>query len=168
MRLISMVSYRLDALTIAAIAAASLDAWTTYYFISHSLGVETNPILAPLAPHSLIWIPIFLLAKPLLIPAMPDVCRQSFATGFLAGGLIFGMNNLCGIYAGKYILVDRFGFPAITAVCMVLGTIAFGYQLVAKNTGRAWVLRSLAIAIGWIALFAIVDATFYFVAQSLR
>lgn len=166
-RLISKVSYRLDALTIAAIAAAALDAWTTYYFIAHGLGSEANPILAPLARHSLVWIPIYLLAQPLLIPVMPDVCRQSFATGVLAAGLICGINNLCGIYGGRYILVDVVGFPAIVAITVLLGVLVFAYQLLSKEAGRELVLRSLAIAVCWIVILVAVDAAFYLVANLL-
>ena len=162
-----MVSYRLDALALAAIAAATLDSWTTYYFIAHGLGVEANPILAPLARHSLIWVPDYLLAKPLLIPAMPDVCRQAFATGFLAASLLCGINNLCGIYAGKFILVDLLGFPAIVAVSVLSGLLVFVYQLLSKGAGRELVLRSVAIAVCWIIIFIAVDATFYFGAHLL-
>jgi hypothetical protein len=165
--LISKVSYRLDALTIAAIAAATLDAWTTYYFIAHGLGTEANPVLATLARHSLIWIPIYLLAQPILIPAMPDVCRQPFATGFLAAGLLCGINNLFGIYAGTYIVVDRLGFPAIVTICMLLGLLTFIYQLFSKGTGRELALRSLVIAACWIIVFIALDAMFYLAAQLL-
>lgn len=168
MRLTSMVTYQLDVLTIAAIAAATLDAWTTYYFIAHNLGVETNAVLAPLARHSLIWIPTYLLAKPLLIPAMPDVSRQAFAIGFLASGLLFGVNNLCGIYAGKYILVDHFGFPAIAVACFLLGILAFLYQLIIKNAGRSSNLRFLAIALLWLGVLAGVDAAFYLAVTFLQ
>jgi hypothetical protein len=35
MRLTGMVSYRLDGLMLAAIAAAALDAWSMYYFLAH-------------------------------------------------------------------------------------------------------------------------------------
>jgi hypothetical protein len=160
-----MASYRLDALTIAAIAAAAFDAWTTYYFMAYDLGLEANPILASLARHSLIWIPVYLMAQPLLIPAMPDICRQSFAIGVLTASLLCGINNLCGIYAGKYILVDLLGFPAIVAASVLLGLLTFVYQLLSKEAGRKLALRSVAIAVLWIVIFVAVDGTFYLGAQ---
>jgi hypothetical protein len=166
-RLISKVSYRLDALALAAIAAAALDAWTTYYFIAHDLGFEANPVLAPLARHSLIWIPAYILAQPLLIPMVPDVCRQSFATGFLVAGLLCGINNLCGIYAGRYILVDLFGFPVLVAVSVLAGMAAFVYQLVSNGADRDLIRRSVAAGARWIVIFCAMDATFYLVAQLL-
>ena len=160
-----MASYRLDALTIAAIAAAALDAWTTYYFMAYDLGFEANPILASLSRHSLIWIPVYLMAQPLLIPAMPDICRQSFAIGVLTASLLCGINNLCGIYASKYILVDLFGFPAIVAVSVLLGLLAFVYQLLSTKADRKLALRSVAMAVLWIVIFVAVDATFYLGSQ---
>jgi len=165
---LSMVSYRLDALSLAAIAAATLDTCTTYYFLAHDLGVETNPILAPLARHSFLWIPIYLLAKPLLIPAMPDACRSAFAVGYLASGLLLGLKNLGGIYFGKFFLIDYLGFTATVIACAGLGVGAFLFPLIQRNAGRASSIQSVAIALGWTAAFIAVDAAFYLCSILLR
>jgi hypothetical protein len=164
MRLTRSVSCQLDALTFAAIVAASLDTWTTYYFIAHRLGIEKNANLALLAEHSLLWIPIVILSPPLLIPILPEVCRQSFAAFYLTLGLLFGLNNLAGIYAGRYILVDVFSFESVVISALFAGAAMLVYQL-ATNPIQRSLARSAAILAAWIAVFVSLDFVFHAIAR---
>jgi hypothetical protein len=161
------ISHRLDAYTLTAILAAALDAWTTGYFLVHRLGVETNPILAPLVRHSLVWIPIVLLSRPLLIPLLPDVCRQAFAVFYITTGTLFAINNASGILAGSYFLVEVFSFESVIIAGLMFGVITFaGYLLVRK--GQPTAARAVAQALVWIAIFAAFDGIFALIGHSLR
>jgi hypothetical protein len=166
MRLIGPISYRLDALTFAAIAAAALDAWTTYYFLAHNLGVEKNAVLALLAQHSLAWVPVFIMSRPLFIPFLPEVCRQTFAVFFLTVGLLFGLNNLGGIFAGSYFIVDIFSFASVIISGLFFGALTFVFQLVTNATGRS-LPGSIAIVVAWIGVFISFDFAFRVLAQFL-
>lgn len=159
--------YRLDALTGAMLAATALDAWTTYYFLSHGLGVEMNPVLAPLVQQSLVWVPVYLLTPTLLVPAMPEVCRQSFAVFYLAIGLLFSINNLGGIYAGSFALVDSVGFQAIRGFGLFLGALAFIGLLDFANAAKPSALRCTAIALVWIPVFGAIEGLFYVASRFL-
>ncbi len=161
------ITYRLDLLTLSTIAATALDAWTTYYFIAHGLGVETNPILGPLAKHSLIWIPVYGSTPALLIPTMPDVCRQTFAIPYLAAGVLLGINNLCGIQLGWFALIDSLGFYNVQAALIGTGVIAFMYKLAATFTSWTSAARSTAIVVSWLAAFGAIETLFYFTGRIL-
>ena len=149
------------------LAATALDVWTTYYVLSHGLGVEMNPVLGPLVQRSLIWVPVYLLTNPLLIPAMPDVCRQSFAVFYLAIGLLFSINNLCGIYAGNSVLVDCVGFQAVRGLALLLGALTFAVRLANPSAAKLSAVRSTVILLGWIAVLSVIEWLFYLASRFL-
>jgi hypothetical protein len=162
-----MISYRLDSLTIGTIAVAALDAWTTYYFITHGLGVEKNAILASLAQHSLLWIPVHTLMRALLVPMMPDVCRQTFASSLLTAHSLLAGNNLSGISIGRFILVDTIGFAAVVGISASVGVITFIYQLATKHSSCASVAYSTALVMVWLIILSAVEGVFYLIGRSL-
>jgi hypothetical protein len=144
----------------AMFAAMALDAATTCFFLSRGLGVEMNPVLAPLVQQSLIWVPVYLFAQPLLVPTMPEVVRESFAAYYLAVGLLFGINNLCGMLLGTYVLVDNLGFEAVRAGGLIVAATTFAGRLAARKTTWKSAGQCIAIALLWIAVFAVIERGF--------
>ncbi len=148
-------------------AATALDAWTTYFLLSGGLGVEKNPVLAPLAQHSLLWVPVYLFTPTLLVPAMPDVCRQSFAAFYLGLGLLLGINNLRGIVAGSFFLIDGVGFPAVVAACLFVGATVFAVQLSTASARKASLRQHLAVVVVWTTFFCFFEGLYYVAGRHL-
>src|ERR1043166_4045617 len=91
---LSRPAYVVDGLIVAMLGAALLDTVTTWFALSHRLGSEGNHIAAVLFRHSAIWIPVFLLIRPSLVPFLPEIPRRTFAVFFLTLQLLAGLNNL--------------------------------------------------------------------------
>ena len=157
------VPYRLDWLVWAAIGASLLDSISICIFQSKGTGAIGDLILAPLAAHSLAWIPIYRLAVPLLIPMMPNVCRQSFAVFYLSVGVVFCVNNLSGHYLGTFVFVDSVGLYPTLAICFVLGFLTFCVQSARSGS----LARSIRIAVTWLALAVIIQGIFFAVGRSI-
>ena len=155
------MSYRLDFLTVGMIAATALDAATTYYFISRGVGQELNPVLGPLTERSLIWIPIYFAIPTLLVPAMPDVCRQTFAVPHLIGGLVFGMNNLGVILSGQAPILDAIGYYNLEAAVLLIGLLTFAYQVKTRSKDWASAIKSTRTVFTWIVAIAFLEGVFY-------
>jgi hypothetical protein len=154
-------AYRLDPLVIAMFAGVLLDTGTTWYFVSHHCGVEKNPTLAPLIRHSLIWIPIYLLCRPLMVPFIPDICRFAFSIYFGLQGLSFGLNNLSGILCGRYFLVDQVGSPAVHGVVLLFSIIIFVWRLSeTANNEQDW-QPQLLVGLRWLAIFMLLELAFF-------
>src|SRR5262245_22824365 len=77
-------AYRVDWVTGIMLAGSILDVCSTWVVVSRPHGFELNPVLGPLIRHSLVWIPIYLLCRPLLVPLLPEMCRLGF-------GIFFGL-----------------------------------------------------------------------------
>jgi hypothetical protein len=151
------VRYHLDVLTVSSLAATLLDIGTTCWFLAAKAGTEANPVLAPLAARSLLWVPVYLGGRNLLIPAMARIYREPFALGFLLSGLLCGINNLTGILAGSFFLVKAIGILALGAVAVVPALVWFAIHL-ARTTGK-W--RALGGTVAWVGLFGLVEGAFY-------
>lgn len=159
--------YRLDTLTGTAIAAVALDTFTTVYFLHTGLGSEMNPVLAPLAAKSLIWVVVYLLGRALLLPLFPDVSRQVIASYYLCICLIFGASNWSGIIHGDYWAVRVFGFWSIQAFAICVTVATWLWLLVHKSKNRAAALRSTLVLLGCIALLIATEAAFYLLGRGL-
>lgn len=121
--------YRVDLWAIAAICAAIINATSIWIFFSSGTGAILEPILTPLAHHSVAWIPVYSLAVPLLIPFMPNTARETIAALFVATGMIFGTNNLCGHFLGRFIFVDNFGLYPTFACCVLIAVAVLAFSL---------------------------------------
>lgn len=151
----------MNAVVVGMFAGAILDAWTTWIVISRHYGFELNPILAPLIRHSLIWIPIYLLCRPLLVPLLPEICRFGFGVYFGLTGLLFGANNLTGIFYGRYFLMEAFGFPAVQGTCVLLAITVFIWR-VWKHAGDARERKShILTGLCWIGIFILLELGFF-------
>ena len=106
-------------------AGVILDTWTTWAFVSQNRGFEQNPILAPLTRHSPIWIPIYLLCRPLLVPFLPELCRFGFSVYFGLMSSLTGANNLAGSFYGRYFLIEVFGFQTLQGTCILFAVVVF-------------------------------------------
>ncbi len=156
-----LVPYRVDWLVLAAIVVSFLDSITICVFHTSRTGVITDPILAPLANHSLAWIPVYRLAVPLLIPIMPNVCRQSFAVFYLFVGLLFGINNLSGHYLGRFVFVDSIGLYPTVGICFLFASLAFCVRLASsRNTAQ-----SFGNTAAWLVLAVMLQGIFFAVGR---
>ncbi len=142
-------------------AGTGLDLWTTWLVISGHYGIETNPVLAPLIRHSLIWIPIYLLSRPLLVPFLPEMCRIAFALYFAATGFLFGINNLAGVLSGDYFLVSIFGGPAVDSGCALLAVVFFGWRLCRHKGSLQHKKQHIRPGLLWLGAFGMIELGFY-------
>jgi hypothetical protein len=142
-------------------AGTILDTWTTWVFVSRHYGFEMNPILAPLIRHSLIWIPIYLLCRPLLVPFLPEICRLAFAVYFGLGGLLFGSNNLSGILYGRYFLMDVVSFPVAQGTCVLVAITAFIWMLWRRVGNAQERKQHIITALRWIGIFMLLELGFF-------
>lgn len=156
------VPYRIDRFAMAAILASLLDSISIGLILIYGTGVIGDPILGPLAAHSLFWIPIYRLAVPLLIPLMPQVCRQSFAIFYLAVGVLFSVNNFSGHFIGWFVFVETIGLYVSLAICFVPAIQAFG--VFAIRSGKF--ARPLRITVAWIVIALMIQATFFIISRS--
>ncbi len=153
---------------LAMIAATLLDVVTTWVIISNSYGFEANPVLAPLVRHSLFWIPVYLLCRPLLLPLLPCLCRFGFVTYFGISSLLFGVNNLSGILWGHYFLMDNFGLAPVEAACALMATAVFISKLWKVTPDIQGRRLNILVALFWIGIFALIELGFFAVGQLTR
>lgn len=146
-------------------AGVVLDVWTTWIFAAHHHGFEQNPVLAPLMRHSLIWIPIYLLCRPLLVPLLPELCRFAFSAYFGFDGLSAGVNNLTGILCGRYFLVDTFGFSALQCASVLIAVTVFVWGLWMRASNVQERKRHVMIASCWIGFFLLLELIFFTVGR---
>jgi hypothetical protein len=154
-----IVPFRLDWLTLAAFVASLMDAVAIWIFFSNGTGMIGDRILAPLASKSPVWIPIYRLAVPMLIPVMPQTCRQSFAVFYLATGVAFSINNFSGHFLGKFVFLDSIGLLPTGAACFVFAIVAFYLGVMHSRN----VTRSLRNTMAWTAFAALIQFAFYLV-----
>ena len=84
--------YRMDLLVLAALLVNAVGTGIVYSLLDGFVALS-DPVLAALIEKSVLWLPIYRLLPILLLPAMPDVCRQTFASFYLAVGILFGVND---------------------------------------------------------------------------
>ena len=120
-----------------------------------------NPILAPLIRHSLIWIPIYLLCHPLLVPLLPEICRFGFGVYFGLAGLLFGANNLAGIFYGRYFLMEVFGFRALQGACVLFAIAVFIWRLWRRVGNAQKRKQHIITASRWIGIFVLLELGFF-------
>jgi hypothetical protein len=160
--------YRLNLLTSCMICAAGLDVCTTCIFLAYKLGTEMNLVLAPLANHSLAWVPIYLLSRPLLVPFMPEPCKTSFATLFLIAGLTFGINNLSGITTGYFAVVQTIGMEPANATAVLISIGVFFLQLRKTLSTRRESVCSIVVFLLWIGIFLLMEVAYLLIGQLLQ
>ena len=148
-------------------AGTILDTWTTWVDASRHYGFEQNPTLAPLIRHSLIWIPIYLLCRPVLVPLLPEICRFGFGVYFGFAGLVFGANNLAGIFYGRYFLIEALGFPVLQATCVLFAIIVFIWKLSRQVSNAQKRKEHIITALRWIGIFVLLELGFFAAGRSL-
>jgi hypothetical protein len=142
-------------------AGAILDTWTTWLVVSRYFGFEMNPALAPLIRHSLIWIPVYLLCRPLLVPLLPEICRLAFGVYFGLTGLLFGANNLSGILYRRYFLMDMFGFQGPHVACVLIAITVFIWTLWRRVHNAQERKQHIITALRWIGIFVLLELGFF-------
>lgn len=143
---------------IGMVAAAILDTATTYYGLSRLPTTEANPVLSPLLKSSFVWLPVYCLVRPLLVPMLPDVARRTFGLFFLVAHLYGGINNSLVIFVRHFSLVDVFGYWGPLILCYVGIAGFFAWQLVRRPKDRWFQFGWSAVAL---AAFALIEGVFY-------
>lgn len=150
--------YRVDWMIIGMIAAALIDISTTYYIVSLNLGIEANPVLAPLLRHSLVWIPVFGLIRPLLVPLLPNIPRRAVASYLLVAHLSGGFNNLAGIFFHNFFIINTLGYWIPLLSCYLIGLLVFIHDLYRIQKGK---IIQILILLGCVVVFFVIDGLFY-------
>jgi len=158
-------AYRIDLAVIGMFAGVILDTLTTWAMVSNHRGFEQNPILVPLIRHSVIWIPIYLLCRPLLVPLLPELCRSAFSVYFGFDGLSGGVNNLTGILYGRYLLVDTFGFPALQVASVLIAITVFIWGLWRHASNAQERKHHVITGLCWIGIFVLLELVFFAVGR---
>ena len=146
-------------------ASVILDTLTTWVMVSQHRGFEQNPILFPLIRHSLIWIPIYLLCRPLLVPFVPELCRSAFSVYFGLDGLTGGVNNLTGILYGRYFLMDTFGFPVVQGASVTIAVAVFVWGLCRRASSVQERKHHIIVGLCWIGIFLLLELIFFAVGK---
>lgn len=154
-------TYRIDLVVVGMFAGVLLDTWTTWAFASQHRGFEQNPILAPLIRHSLIWIPIYLLCRPLLVLLLPELSRFGFGVYFGLGGLLFGTNNLAGSFYGRYFLMEAFGFQVLQGACILFAIVAFIWAVWRRASNAQERKHHITTGLCWIGVFLLLEMGFF-------
>lgn len=149
-------------------AGTLLDVWTTWITVSRHHGFEMNPSLAPLIRHSLIWIPIYFLCRPLLVPLLPEMCRFGFGVYFGFAGLLFGVNNFAGIFFRRHFLVNTFGFPALQGACVVFAIVVFILKVWRRASSVAERKHHIEMGLRWIGVFVLLELGFFVAGRWLQ
>ena len=142
-------------------ACVILDVLTTWTMVSQHRGFEQNPVLFPLIRHSLIWIPIYLLCRPMFVPFLPALCRSAFSIYFGLDGLAGGVNNLTGILYGRYFLMDTFGFPALQATSILIAVAVFIWGIWRQASNIQERKHQIITGLCWVGIFLLLELVFF-------
>jgi hypothetical protein len=154
-------AYKVDLVVLGMFTGVLLDTMTTWFMVLRHRGFEQNPILAPLIRHSLIWIPIYLMCRPLLVPFLPAQCRSSFGIFYGFEGLLFGINNLAGILYHHYFLVDRFGYSELEWTCVTIAVAVFAWVMWRRARNARERTHSIVAGLSWIGIFVLLELCFF-------
>ena len=152
--------YRLDFFPVMAIITALLDALTTFWFVANGSGVEMNAVLAPLIQHSVVWIFIYIFARPLIIPLLPDLSRIVIAVFFFTVSLIFGASNLSCILLGDYFATRLFRFYGVLAFSAAMAFAAYLYQCIKLIGSGNWAFNTILLLV-FVASFIAIEYVFF-------
>ena len=165
-----IVAPRVDNAVVIAFLSALLDCLTTCTFLALECGVETNPTLARLVEHSLLWVPAFILIRPLLIIFAPDDVRWTFAVWAFLLHVPLGVNNLCGIIWQRYFLYDLGVTPWLSPGAGICSLLVFLWLHKVHICKPGW--RHLTIGLSslvvWAVVLLIVDRGFGYVGIALQ
>jgi hypothetical protein len=154
-------TYKVDLVVLGMFAGVLLDTVTTWVMVFRHRGFEQNPILAPLIRHSLVWIPIYLLCRPLLVPFLPAHCRPAFGVFYGFEGLAFGVNNLAGILYHHYFLVDRSGYTDTEWACVMVAVAVFAWGLWRRAANVQERTHSIVTGLCWVGIFILLEIGFF-------
>jgi hypothetical protein len=143
------------------LSAALLDAVTTWFTLSHRLGVESNHLAAVLFRHSTFWIPVFLLILPSLVPFLPEIPRRTLAIFFLTLQLLAGLNNLGGILFHHYMIAEYLGRSLVYGVSLSLSAWFFLSALARPTLSPQARWRQILILVGSLATFSLIHGFFF-------
>jgi hypothetical protein len=152
-----LVPYRLDLLTLITIAASAIHSLTVWWFLSNGSGRILDPDLARLASHSLLWVPIYHLTGPALLAVMPRTCRESFASLFLAIGIVFSINNACGALWGRFVVMENVNLPTAVGICVASALVVFAILTISRQHR----IRTLLHGMTWLCVICLLKSVFY-------
>ena len=152
-----ITSPRSDWLSIAALAVTVLSSVAIYLYHTGGTGVISDPVLLSLASKSVVWIPVYRMAMPLLILVMPNCCRRTYSVFFLVLGILCCLNDFPGHYYGTYLVNNSAGLYTALGLCFVLSFGQFAFDIF-HATNR---LRAISYSLGWLGVMLLIEASFY-------
>ena len=154
-----------DAPVIVYLIAALLDTVTTLIFMLTGSGHETNQTLAALASISFIWVPVYLLCRPLLTAFLSDDLRLAYATAGAAICFPLSLNNLSGILFGDFFIYSLGMMDWIPVFAFILAGVVFAcYHVIYRTPLRSAAKRVMLLML-WIALMEAVEYLFTLTAR---
>ena len=72
-------------------------------------------------------------------------------------GFVLAINNLSGILAGNYFLINYLGNWVLAGICSLLTVGCFFFLLWKRSATRKVLIRKVKSAIIWIVIFGIIE-----------
>jgi len=140
--------------------AASLDTVTTLTILLTGTGRESNQTLADLASISLVWVPVYLLCRPLLAAFLTADHRLAYATGGAAICPPMSLNNISGFMFDNFFLYSLGLMTWVPVFAYILAGIAFTCYHVRYRT-PTWVTAiRVAGLLFWVAMTEVIELAF--------
>ncbi|MEY2430031.1 MAG: hypothetical protein QOJ40_2916, partial [Verrucomicrobiota bacterium] len=76
-------------------------------------------------------------------------------------GLLFGANNLAGIFYGRYFLMEVFGFRALQGACVLFAIAVFIWRLWRRVGNAQKRKQHIITALRWIGIFVLLELGFF-------
>ena len=158
-----VVRPRIDWLVCATFAVSLLSSIAIYLYHSAGTGMIGDPILARLAEHSVVWIPIYRLSPALLICFMPNGVRQSFAIFSLVVGTLSCVNDFGGHFFGRYLVLEAITITTAFSLCLSLSCL-YSVTLFLSSSNRRRLTRN---TLGWLAVVLAVEGVFFAIGRTM-
>ena len=154
---------RLDWFVCSTFVVSALSAIAIYLYHSTGTAMIGDPILARLAEHSVVWIPIYRLSPVILIFFMPNGVRQSFAVFFLVVGILSCVNDFGGHFFARYLVQEAITIPTAFILCFSLSCL-YSVTLFLSSSNRRRLTRN---TLGWLAVVLAVEGVFFAIGRTM-
>ncbi len=153
---------RLDWFTGSVLASSFASAIGIYLYFTQGISSIGDPILAPLAAQTIVWIPIYRMATPALVLFMPQTSRRAFGLFHLVISIGACVNDFGGVYFGEWVFVSAIGLIPSFLFCVTLGIAVFAYELWKAERRTQVIVHGF----GWLAITLGLQTMFWMIGMA--